>query len=117
MMLNEPLRAPVEHRIAPPLWLLVLVTMSGTLARQMFAPAPYSGEELNATGGQVQIIISMYIIGLAGGQLIYGELCYALGRRPAMLLSNFHGDRRWGSNLELYGALSRWLHYDRRVDT
>ena len=79
-----------------------------------FAPAlPYSGEELNTTGGQVQIIISMYIIGLAGGQLIYGALCYAIGRYPAMLLSNFHGDRRWGSNLELYGAVSLLLHYDR----
>ncbi|KIY41203.1 multidrug transporter CflA [Pseudomonas sp. 10-1B] len=70
----------------PPMWLLVMVTMSGTLAMHMFVPAlPYSAAELHVTAGQVQMTISMYIIGLAVGQLVYGPLSDAIGRRPALM--------------------------------
>ena len=70
----------------PPMWLLVMVTMSGTLAMHMFVPAlPYSAAELHVTAGQVQMTISMYIIGLAVGQLVYGPLSDAIGRRPACI--------------------------------
>jgi len=40
--LREPLDAPVAappQRRAPPLWLLALLTLSGTLAMHIFAPA------------------------------------------------------------------------------
>lgn len=78
--------AAVKIRIAPPMWLLVLVTMSGTLAMHMFVPAlPYSAIELSATVGQMQMTISMYIIGLALGQLAYGPLSDAIGRRPVLM--------------------------------
>ncbi|MBD1550442.1 multidrug effflux MFS transporter [Pseudomonas typographi] len=80
------MKAPAVRRAAPPLWLLVLVTMSGTLAMHMFVPAlPYSAVELHATVAQTQMTISMYIIGLAVGQLIYGPLSDSLGRRPALI--------------------------------
>ncbi len=73
-------------RTAPPLWLLVLVTMSGTLAMHMFVPAlPYAAAELLSSVPQAQMTISLYIIGLALGQLLYGPLSDALGRRPALM--------------------------------
>lgn len=86
-MLDDSMNIAVERKASPPLWLLVLVTMSGTLAMHMFVPAlPYSAAELHATVAQTQMTISMYIIGLAVGQLIYGPLSDSLGRRPALML-------------------------------
>lgn len=85
-MLNDSVGIAVARKASPPLWLLVLVTMSGTLAMHMFVPAlPYAAAQLQATVAQMQMTISMYIIGLAVGQLIYGPLSDAVGRRPALI--------------------------------
>src|SRR5206468_1930764 len=71
---------------APPLWLLVLITVSGTLAMHMFVPAlPDAATSLGTTTGQMQMSVSIYIIGLAAGQLFYGPLSDALGRRPMLI--------------------------------
>lgn len=76
-------RSPVP---APPLWLLVLITISGTMAMHMFVPAlPDAARSLGTTPGQMQMAISIYIIGLAAGQLCYGPLSDALGRRPLLI--------------------------------
>ncbi|WP_159710805.1 multidrug effflux MFS transporter [Geminicoccus flavidas] len=70
----------------PPLWLLVLVTFSGTLAMHMFVPAlPVAAADLHAGVGAMQMTISLYIVGLAVGQLIYGPLSDCFGRRPTLL--------------------------------
>lgn len=70
----------------PPLWLLVLITVSGTMAMHMFVPAlPDAARGLGASAGQMQLAISIYIIGLAVGQLFYGPLSDALGRRPLLM--------------------------------
>jgi len=72
---------------APPLWLLVLITISGTLAMHMFVPAlPAAALSLGASTAAMQATISVYILGLAGGQLVYGPLSDGLGRRPMLLL-------------------------------
>lgn len=71
---------------APPLWLLVLITISGTMAMHMFVPAlPDAAKALGTTAGEMQMAISIYIIGLAAGQLCYGPLSDALGRRPLLM--------------------------------
>lgn len=73
-------------RATPPIWLLVLITLSGTMAMHMFVPAlPYGAKDLGASVGQMQMTISLYIVGLAVGQLFYGPLSDALGRRPMLL--------------------------------
>ncbi|WP_191059704.1 Bcr/CflA family efflux MFS transporter [Geminicoccus harenae] len=70
----------------PPLWLLVLVTFSGTLAMHMFVPAlPAAAADLDASVGAMQMTISLYIVGLAVGQLVYGPLSDCFGRRPTLL--------------------------------
>ncbi len=72
--------------LAPPMWLLVLITISGTMAMHMFVPAlPAAARALGSTAGQMQMAISIYIIGLAAGQLCYGPLSDALGRRPLLM--------------------------------
>jgi DHA1 family bicyclomycin/chloramphenicol resistance-like MFS transporter len=77
---------PAALRREAPLWLLVLITLSGTLAMHMFVPAlPDAARSLGVGSAAVQATIGIYIMGLAVGQLIYGPLSDALGRRPLLL--------------------------------
>ena len=70
-----------------PLWVLVFVTLSGTLAMHMFVPALASAaRDLHATVAAIQSTITMYILGLAVGQLAYGPISDVYGRRPTLLL-------------------------------
>ncbi|MCD0505941.1 multidrug effflux MFS transporter, partial [Bordetella petrii] len=70
-----------------PLWLLALFTFSGTLAMHIFVPAlAMAGRDLNAGNGAMQMTVSLYIIGLAVGQLIYGPLSDRYGRRRVLMV-------------------------------
>ena len=70
-----------------PLWLLVLITISGTLAMHMFVPAlPTVAHDFGASIAAMQMTISVYILGLAGGQLVYGPLSDSFGRRPLLIV-------------------------------
>ena len=83
-MLTPPPRRPLR------LWLLVLITFSGTLAMHMFVPAlPDASRDLGASIAVVQMTISLYIVGLALGQLVYGPLSDYFGRRPILLVGLF----------------------------
>ena len=76
---------PLVKRSAP-LWLLVLVTFSGTLAMHMFVPAlTVAGRDLHVDAATIRMTISVYIFGLAAGQLVYGPLSDVFGRRPTLL--------------------------------
>ncbi|RYY81785.1 MAG: MFS transporter, partial [Comamonadaceae bacterium] len=71
---------------APALWLLVLVTLTGTMAMHMFVPAlPDAARSLGSGPGPMQMTIGIYMVGLAVGQLFYGPLSDAYGRRPALM--------------------------------
>ena len=73
-------------RLSVPLWLLVLITLSGTLGMHMFVPAlPQAARDLGTSPGEMQLTISLYIAGLGAGQLFYGPLSDAFGRRPLLL--------------------------------
>lgn len=77
---------PEGRRDAPPLALLIAVTMSGTLALHIFIPAlPTVGRELGASPTTVQLTITMYLVGLAAGQLVYGPISDRFGRRPVLV--------------------------------
>lgn len=74
------------QRPLPPLWLLVLITFSGTVAMHIFVPAlPQAALSLHAAPGPIQLTISLYILGLALGQPIYGPLSDSYGRRPVLM--------------------------------
>lgn len=69
-----------------PLWLLALITLSGTLAMHIFVPAlPLAAKALGATTHATQLTLSTYIAGLAIGQLIYGPVSDRYGRRPVLI--------------------------------
>ena len=73
-------------RPAPPLWLLVIVTFSGTLAMHMFVPAlATAARDLGTTPAAIKLTISLYVLGLAAGQLVYGPLSDKYGRRPTLI--------------------------------
>ncbi|WP_051532205.1 multidrug effflux MFS transporter [Brackiella oedipodis] len=76
-----------DHKIpSAPLWLLVLVTFSGTTAMHMFAPALADAQGAFMVDPRtMQMSISFYAVGLAFGQILYGAASDALGRRPCLL--------------------------------
>lgn len=79
--------SPISPVIKAPLWLLAMVTIGGTLAMHMFIPAlPDAARQLGSSSGQMQQTITVYIMGMALGQLIYGPMSDALGRRPILLV-------------------------------
>lgn len=70
-----------------PLWLLALFTFSGTLAMHIFVPAlALASADLRASSSAMQMTVSLYILGLALGQLVYGPLADRFGRRPILMV-------------------------------
>lgn len=75
-------------RAAPSLALLIAVTMTGTVALHIFIPAlPAAARDLGTTPAAIQLTITLYLIGLAAGQLVYGPISDRFGRRPILLAS------------------------------
>ena len=53
----------------------------------IFVPAlPAAAKDLHATPAALELTISLYILGLAVGQLVYGPASDRFGRRPALLV-------------------------------
>ncbi len=58
--------------------------MTGTLALHVFVPA-LAAADLGTTPAAAQPTITLYLVGLAGGQLVYGPLSDRFGRRPVLI--------------------------------
>ena len=70
-----------------PFMLLVALTACGTLGMHMIIPAlPATAAALHVSSGTIQLTITLYLIGLAAGQLLYGPVSDRFGRRPVLLL-------------------------------
>jgi DHA1 family bicyclomycin/chloramphenicol resistance-like MFS transporter len=66
--------------------LLALLTGLGPLSVDMYlASLPDIGRLLGAPPSQVQLTISLYLVGFALGQMLYGPLSDRHGRRPVLL--------------------------------
>jgi len=69
-----------------PFALLVTLTACGTLGMHMIIPAlPATAASLGVGAGTIQLAITLYLVGLATGQLIYGPISDRFGRRPVLL--------------------------------
>jgi DHA1 family bicyclomycin/chloramphenicol resistance-like MFS transporter len=68
------------------LLLIGAVTALGSLAIHMFVPAmPAAAVSLGARRQAVQMALTLYLAGVAGGQLVAGPLADRLGRRPLLI--------------------------------
>ncbi len=71
---------------APPIWFLALCTASAVVGLTILTPAlPLVKSELGVSSAAVQQLLTVYMIALATGQLIYGPASDRVGRRPIML--------------------------------
>ncbi len=75
-----------RHRTRAPFLLLVAVTACGTLGMHIIIPAlPATARALGMSIGTSQLTITLYLIGLAICQLLYGPVSDRFGRRPVLL--------------------------------
>ncbi len=85
----SPTRAPLAHPVLSPLNLALLLgalAALGPLTIDMYLPSfPAIAEALGSSVAAVQLSLSSYLAGLAVGQLVYGPLADAFGRRLPLL--------------------------------
>jgi DHA1 family bicyclomycin/chloramphenicol resistance-like MFS transporter len=69
-----------------PFALIVAITACGTLGMHLIIPAlPDTADALGVSAGTIQLTITLYLIGLAIGQLLYGPVSDRFGRRPVLI--------------------------------
>ena len=74
-------------RRVPSLALLAAVTALAFCALHMVVPAlPLLAGIFDDSPSRVQLVLSLYLGGIAGGQLVYGPLSDRFGRRPVLLV-------------------------------
>ncbi len=77
--------APVVRR-PPPLALLALISAIAPAALHMLVPLlPLLAAVFGAGPGDVQLVLTLFLTGIAVGQLVYGPLSDRFGRRPMLL--------------------------------
>lgn len=73
-------------RRSPPLALIAAATAIGFSALHMVVPTlPILALVFDRGPTEVQLVVTAYFLGIAGGQLIYGPVSDRLGRRPVLL--------------------------------
>lgn len=78
---------PLRGSTRAPFPLLVAMTACGTLGMHVIIPAlPATARALDMSVGTAQLTITLYLIGLAVGQLLYGPVSDRFGRRPVVLV-------------------------------
>src|SRR5580704_13052292 len=77
---------PIGSRQRAPFLLLVALTACGTMGMHVIIPAlPATARALDMSISTTQLTITLYLIGLAIGQLLYGPVSDRFGRRPVLL--------------------------------
>ena len=91
----------LSKRRRAPFWLLAAVTATGTLAMHILIPVlPLAAADFSVSRRAIQQAITLYLFGIACGQLLYGPASDRFGRRPTLI-----------SALVLYiaaGAVAGW---------
>ena len=76
----------LSNRGRAPFWLLATVTATGTLAMHILIPVlPLAAADFGVSRRAIQQAITLYLFGIAGGQLLYGPVSDRFGRRPTLI--------------------------------
>jgi DHA1 family bicyclomycin/chloramphenicol resistance-like MFS transporter len=76
----------MNPRPAPSLALLAAVTAIAFCALHIVVPAlPLLARVFDDSPARVQLVLTLYLAGIAGGQLVYGPLSDRFGRRPVLI--------------------------------
>jgi DHA1 family bicyclomycin/chloramphenicol resistance-like MFS transporter len=75
-----------SKRRPPPLALIAAATAIGFCALHMVVPTlPLLARVFDRGPAEVQLVLTLYFLGIAGGQLIYGPVSDRFGRRPVLI--------------------------------
>ncbi len=77
----------MSTRPAPSLMLLAAVTAIGTGALHILVPVlPLLATSLDERPMRVQLVVTLYLAGIALGQVVYGPMSDRFGRRPVLIV-------------------------------
>jgi DHA1 family bicyclomycin/chloramphenicol resistance-like MFS transporter len=77
---------PASASVRPSYAILIAISTIGPLALNIFMPSmPGLQREFGVSYGEVQLTLTLYLIGMAVCQLIYGPMSDRFGRRPLLL--------------------------------
>jgi DHA1 family bicyclomycin/chloramphenicol resistance-like MFS transporter len=66
--------------------LLALLTALGPLSTDMYLPSlPAIGRDFSASDAQTQLTLSIFLVGFAAGQIVYGPFADRYGRKPLLI--------------------------------
>lgn len=75
-----------DKPLPPPIWILVAATATGPLALNIFVPSmPGLVRVFETDYATIQLTLTLYLVGVAVAQLVYGPLSDRFGRRPTLL--------------------------------
>jgi DHA1 family bicyclomycin/chloramphenicol resistance-like MFS transporter len=76
----------IARPAVPPLSLIAAATAIGFASLHMVVPAlPLLATVFDRPAAQVQLVLTLYFLGIAAGQLFYGPVSDRFGRRPVLL--------------------------------
>ncbi|EGA71924.1 Multidrug resistance protein [Vibrio sinaloensis DSM 21326] len=70
-----------------PILLAMMIIATGQVGVSIYLPSlPLISQELSASHADVQLLVTLFLVGFGASQLFYGPLSDAIGRRPVFLL-------------------------------